>query len=243
MTVQTGTCECGKPATRNLPDPSTAFAADLIDRVAATPLVCEACQRLEDEKAAEQDRAARDQEAQDRYRRRVAASGLPAGLRHNDSGELDPEQSYAIQGWPHDPRGLLLTGPIGVGKTHAAAAAAEHCLRSGALDWTSGPLLMARLGSGLGTAIHDDAVRVLQHPRALVLDDLDKARPTEYGAEQMFVAVDTRVTNHKPLLVTTNLDLGELARKWPSPYGEAIASRLAGYCVVHALTGPDRRTA
>jgi DNA replication protein DnaC len=67
---------------------------------------------------------------------------------------------------------------------------------------------------------------------ALVLDDLDKTRPTEYGAEQIFLAVDGAVTSGRALLVTTNLGLGQLAGKWPQPFGEAIASRLAGYCKV-----------
>jgi hypothetical protein len=39
--------------------------------------------------------------------------------------------------------------------------------------------------------------------------------------------------------VTTNLGLGQLAAKWPAPFGEAIASRLAGYCKVVARSAVD----
>jgi DNA replication protein DnaC len=44
-----------------------------------------------------------------------------------------------------------------------------------------------------------------------------------------------------PLFVTTNLALSELAARFPQPYDEAIASRLAGYCRVLRVEGSDRR--
>ena len=74
-----------------------------------------------------------------------------------------------------------------------------------------------------------------------MLDDLDKARPTDYGAEQIFLAIDHAVTHGRPLIVTSNLPLNRIADHWPQPAGHAIASRLLGYCVQHRLAGPDRR--
>jgi integrase len=67
------------------------------------------------------------------------------------------------------------------------------------------------------------------------MDDLDKGRPTEYGAEQIFTAIDQRLTAGKALLVTSNLRLNELAGKWPEPFGGAIVDRLAGYCEAYLL--------
>jgi DNA replication protein DnaC len=75
----------------------------------------------------------------------------------------------------------------------------------------------------------------------VILDDLDKARPSAFAAEQVFNAVDLCITHGSPLLVTTNLTPSQLATHWPAPHGEAIASRLAGFCELHELTGPDRR--
>lgn len=176
--------------------------------------------------------------------RRMAASGLPVELRQaRDLERVHPDAIAAVWGWArgHN-RGLLLTGPIGVGKTTAAAAACRSMLEARACVWTSAPLLFARLGSGMGTPTHARAVELLTATGALILDDLDKVRPTEYGAEQVFVAVDGRVTAGAPLLVTTNLGLDELAARWPEPFGEAIASRLAGYSSIVHLDGPDLRT-
>ena len=49
------------------------------------------------------------------------------------------------------------------------------------------------------------------------------------------------MTAGAPLLVTTNLGLDALAAKFPEPFGDAIVSRLAGYCEAFALQGHDRR--
>jgi DNA replication protein DnaC len=77
----------------------------------------------------------------------------------------------------------------------------------------------------------------------LVLDDLDKAKPTVFAAEQIFCAIDGAIVNKRPLIVTANVMPSALAAKWPAPHGEAIASRLAGYCRVCMVKGDDRRIA
>lgn len=137
--------------------------------------------------------------------------------------------------------GLVLTGSVGVGKTRIAATAAWAHLDRAPLHWLSAPLLFARLGTGFGSRQRDEALEVLTSTTALVMDDLDKVRPTEYAAEQVFLAIDNRINEGATLLATTNLTLSGLAEKFPEPFGEAIASRLAGHCETFALHGVDRR--
>lgn len=242
--MRSGVCECGTPVMR--PAGDGAWAA-FIDRM---PFVCAACQA----RAEEHDREHADEFERDarirRHQRRIAASGIPdryAGLRLDQTasrgGDLAREWVRSATDDNATRRGLVLTGPVGVGKTHLAAAAAGSLLDHRPVRWLTGPLLLARLGTGLGTREHDDMIRVLLGRTPMVLDDLDKARATEYAAEQVFTAVDSRVSENVPLLVTTNLELRELADRWPSPYGEAVVSRLAGFCVVVRMSGPDRRMA
>lgn len=230
MTVKAGTCGCGEPVERSI------VAGRFSGLLHSLPLVCDRCTGETDKaEQAELERRGRRKRAD----RRIERSGLPDTL-HDVT--LDVDQQAAVGSWP-DPPGLVLVGPVGTGKTYAAAGAAWGALEDRPVRWTSAPLLFARLGSGLGTAQREEALEILTGTTALVLDDLDKARPTEYGAEQVFLAVDGRVTAGAPLLVTTNLTVAELARKFPDPFGEAVASRLAGYCAVRRLGGPDRRTA
>jgi DNA replication protein DnaC len=72
---------------------------------------------------------------------------------------------------------------------------------------------------------------------ALVLDDIDKAKPTDFARDILFELIDERINNRASLLITTNMNSGEFAEA----YGEAIASRVAGYCEAKRIDGDDRR--
>lgn len=236
----TGECVgCGAPAEREM------IAGQLAEIFNSLPLFCPRCDSERADRWEAEDRAEAERRGDDERRRRITSSGLPSALRAVDLENLDSDGAEtaitAARRWAARGGGLLFTGPFGVGKTTIAAGALVLALARKPGRWTSVPLLMARLSSGLGSEQRAQALDLLTGTARLVLDDLDKCRPTEYGAEQIFTAVDGAVSNDRPLIVTTNLTLGALAAKWPAPYGEAIASRLAGYCEVVELAGQDRR--
>lgn len=179
--------------------------------------------------------------------RRVVRSGLPTDLQGLKWDDLDHGDDRgpaiaAAQRWVRgDLPGLIVSGPVGVDKTRIAGTAAAAMLTDRFVHWTSAPLLFARLGSGFDSADRTGVLELLAGNSPLVLDDIDKSRPTEYGAEQIFLAVDQRMANRVPLLVTTNLNSDGLRQKFPDPFGEAIASRLVGYCEGFRIGGQDRR--
>jgi DNA replication protein DnaC len=148
-------------------------------------------------------------------------------------------------------RGLLLTGEVGVGKSTLAAAAAKAYINTqGPLRWVRVHQVCIDLGRSHGDPLRADALDALASGGAgagggagVVLDDLDKTRPTAYAAEVLLSAIDNAVSDLRPLLVTTNLPVSGLAGRWPAPFGEAIASRLAGYCSRRTMAGEDRRLA
>ena len=133
----------------------------------------------------------------------------------------------------------MLSGPVGVGKTWLAAAAAWALLEREPLCWFYIPDLFNRLGHSFEDASRDDTLNRLAGRTALVLDDLDKARPTDYAAEQVLCAIDSRVTAGAPLIATTNLDLNALADRFA--FGHAIVDRLVGHCQAFALMEESRR--
>lgn len=231
-------CACGSPVTRVMLDGAHPFA----QLSASLPAVCDECvARAEQQDAERSERETAERRAAE-IAERVRRSGLPA-KHHLTVDALDHPALVvgAARRWAQHGGGLLLTGRFGRGKTFVAGAAAFTRLQSRPVVWTSAPLLFARLGTGLGTEQRDWALQTLSGREALVLDDVDKARPTEYGAEQVFLAIDQRCEHETPLLVTTNLSVSGLADRWPEPYGEAIASRLAGYCEALRVEGSDRR--
>jgi DNA replication protein DnaC len=153
--------------------------------------------------------------------------------------------------------GLMLLGPVGVGKTTiAAATVGTYAERnpSRPARWLQVQLALMKLGrpfkdpermATLDALTETPALfmgRVSRPLGPLVLDDLDKSSPSKSAAEQLFAAIDLCVTHSRPLIVTTNLLPSEIARRWPQPFGEAIASRLVGHCRVLRVDGHDRRT-
>lgn len=245
MSLAVITCEsCGQPFER--PEPSADLSPrwrQLAERACTHCDSC--CDRLTAQREAEQDEEERQRQEQ-ALLRRIDASGLPAALRGLDEFYARPGQEQglgAAQAWADgELAGLLLTGPVGAGKTYLAAWAAWRHLARRRLRWYSAPQLLMALSAAFESPVRERALVALSGQHALCLDDLDKARPSEFGAEQMYAAIDAQLVEGRPLMVTSNRTLDELAQRWPQPVGEAIASRLAGYCRVVEVTGPDRRT-
>jgi DNA replication protein DnaC len=234
---------CGAKVSREVPDPSDRFG--MLAR--QMPWVCDPCtarsNREESERAAAEETAAT--EARSKLRReksgipehlwsfRFASIDRPAGLER----AIDAAMRWAAG----DLNGLILSGPNGVGKTRVAVAAANAMVDLRKVRYFSAPLLLARLGTGdFANPMRRDALDALTGNAALVLDDLDKTRPSAYAAEALFVAIDQRADGAAPLLVTTNLKVRELADMIPAPFGEAIASRLRLLEGVR-VDGADRR--
>jgi DNA replication protein DnaC len=199
---------------------------------------CEECSARLDREAEEAERRAARESRRSRCR-------MPNKLR----GELladfpaRPEQRAAVEAarsWADGAiTGLMLTGPVGTGKTRIAASACWTRLERRHCTYASVARAIARLGASLTDEGRREAISVFAGQGAIVLDDLDKARPSEYGKEQVFAAIDAREQAGAPLLVTTNLEPSGIAER----YGEAVASRLVGYCRIVEVGGDDLRLA
>lgn len=161
-----------------------------------------------------------------------------------------PTVAGDVRGWAAAPRGrnLVLLGPVGTGKTHAAVAAAR--LRHDAGDEVRflpvvEMLDMLRPG-GPERALYD-----LADVNVLVLDDLGSERPTDWTAERLFALLNRRWMEERPTIATSNLPATRAVA--PEGYGDVtldealgprIFSRLVGSSAVIAmLGGPDRRRA
>lgn len=172
-----------------------------------------------------------------RLESRIANSGLPLPLR-GTTYPLGPVAEVAKQWAAGEVSTLVLTGPVGVGKTYLAAAACWDRLQSQPTRWVSVARIMLQLRAAFGDENRAEALKVLTGESAIVLDDLDKVNPTEDGRSAIFTAIDARIEQGSPLLVTTNLDMSEIGKR----YGDAVMSRLRGGQVVR-MQGADRRVA
>lgn len=194
---------------------------------------CEACVEAEDRRRAEQ-------EAADKRQERVMRSGMPSAFRRiGFDGFAFPAAVEAAQAWAADGGGLCLHGAVGVGKTRLAAAACNLRLEHAAVRWVSVARLMTQIRSSFTDDARYEATRIITGRGGIVLDDLDKVNPTDYGREILFAAIDGRIEAGAALLVTTNLPPSQIGER----LGDPIMSRIAGYCDVLEMTGPDRRVA
>ena len=136
--------------------------------------------------------------------------------------------------------GLLLWGDVGTGKTFVAACIANALLEQGI------PVLMTNFSKILnqtGSLYSEERVLYFasfQRYPLLIIDDLGMERCTEYAKEQVYAVIDERYKANLPLIVTSNLTIGEI--RHPENVMDArIYSRILAMCTPVHVHGADQR--
>nr|CAJ75139.1 conserved hypothetical protein [Candidatus Kuenenia stuttgartiensis] len=176
----------------------------------------------------------------------LMAAGVPSLFLHK-IGKINADG---------DLRSLLITGPFGCGKTHAAMAILKAyasglpcpAYRRETFDipnlavFTPVVELLSQIrqtfngnsGGGPGEgALLDKYTRC----GLLILDDLGAETASEWVLQTLYQILNRRYLDQSQTVITTNLTLGELKEK----LGDRIASRIAGMCFAVMLRGRDRR--
>lgn len=246
----TSRCACGAEIAVDFTGAEDSIGVRVAKHRLAEPR-CESCEAADDIAQASADA---QQLATVTIRDRVAKCGVPNAWRTLSFGELEQHpQAYehqldaiaAAKAWALEGGGLLLHGPVGRGKTLIAAAATVQRCAIGGVRWLPVAKLLMDLRMPFEAPEYVRAQRQLEVARstALVLDDLDKLKPTEHALQPLYVAINGWIEARQPLLVTCNRDLDSLAEWMGETFGDPIASRLAGYCDVLEIKGDDWRLA
>jgi DNA replication protein DnaC len=136
-----------------------------------------------------------------------------------------PEAYEIAKLWASKPQGaLILYGPYGVGKTHLLSAIISAALEEQKIE--SLFMTPADLFKAIQERIqsHEHYTTLIDRAIAtplLVIDDVDKLKPTDFRLEVYFDIIDKRVIKGRPIAISTNR-LDELA----SFVGGAVADRL-----------------
>ena len=154
-------------------------------------------------------------------------------------------------------RGLLLTGSVGVGKTHLAVGIIQ------ALIWEKGVRalfcdyreLLKRIQESYNPAVATTELQILApvfEAEVLILDELGAQKPTDWVWDTVALVLNTRYNDKRTTLITTNYPNAPaaLARSADKVIreetlgdriGERMRSRLAEMCVEVEMRGNDLR--
>ena len=164
----------------------------------------------------------------------------------NLGGALQLAQGFAQQpdGW------LVLTGVVGCGKTHLAAAIANACQARGqAAYFVVVPDLLDHLratyspDSRVGYDVLFEAIRAAP---LLILDDLGSHSSTPWAQEKLFQLINHRYNARLPTVVTTNLHIDDIderlrSRMLDQRVGMYYAIQVPAYGFERGPSGPPGR--
>ncbi len=142
----------------------------------------------------------------------------------------------AARAFAQSPRGwLVLRGGFGSGKTHLAAAIANHRLSLGepAL-FVVVPDLLDYLRSSFSPASEtpfDERFQSIIDAPLLIMDDLGTQSSTPWAEEKLFQILNHRYNRSLPTVVTTNCELDELD---PRMRSRLLDTKLAEHVVIRA---------
>jgi DNA replication protein DnaC len=159
----------------------------------------------------------------------------PAEFANVNVADLTGAELEAVTEWRATPeRNLVLLGGVGVGKTHTALAAARLAYEAGwrVRFWPVIELWDAAKPDRDPAVIDDATTTAL-----LVLDDLGGEKVTDWTIERLYLIVNRRWLEHRPIIATSNLDPDTLEHL----LGPRIMSRLTDNAIRLAIGGVDRR--
>jgi DNA replication protein DnaC len=211
----------------------------------------------------------------DRAARRLKRAGIPRRYEHcilesydtsfaSANRSLSPALLLAkrfVESYPveTDGKGLLLTGSIGVGKTHLAvgilqALVTERGATGLFYDYRD---LLKQVQNSYNAQVRETELEVLRpvfDAEVLVLDELGAAKPTDWVWDTVAHILNTRYNDRRTTIITTNYPnagplgvvggdaVGRLREETLGDrIGERMRSRLQEMCVVVEMQGEDFR--
>lgn len=146
-------------------------------------------------------------------------------------------------------KGLILVGNNGVGKTHLACGIANKLIENG-IPVIYGTLinLLAELRNSYDTENNIsemEIIKLYENFDLLIIDDLGKEKPSEWGLEKLFTIINSRYENNLPVIITTNYNqntlLERLSLNSEIETARSIISRLYEMCYLVKIDDIDHR--
>lgn len=201
----------------------------------------------------------------------LAAVRIPKRYEHCELSEFDtqyegahPSQEKAlleahafVERYPVENTGLLLIGPVGVGKTHLAVGIMKELILNKGIpclfyDYRE---LLKQIQNSYNESVKATELEVLRpvfDTEVLVLDELGAVKPTEWVWDTVSLILNTRYNDNRTTIITTNFEnraagavsgVRGAARDegLGDRIGERMRSRLHEMCRIVRIDGQDFR--
>jgi DNA replication protein DnaC len=203
-----------------------------------------------------------DCQAQRTAKRRLGAVGIPARYRECDLDNFSIVPGFTdksvvrarrlaesfVENYPDVDAGLLLMGPVGVGKTHLAAGIVKKLTleKNARCRWCDFSDLLTEVKKRYaGSAFDEYAVLdPLVAAEVLIIDDLGSMKIRDWTLDLLSYVINQRYVNRRLLIATTNFldeppneEAGTLIER----IGDRLRSRLLEMCKTVNVTGDDFR--
>ncbi len=188
---------------------------------------------------------------------------LPGAHERSQSKALMMAQSF-VREYPADHAGMLIIGPIGVGKTHLSVGIIKELIQTksvGCLFYDYRELLK-QIQNSYNQSVATTEMQILRpvfETEVLVLDELGAVKPTEWVWDTVSHILNTRYNDKRTTIFTTNFgdlppsgsgDDSERSRAFRATreetlgdrIGERMRSRLHEMCRIVKIDGEDFRT-
>lgn len=183
--------------------------------------------------------AVETQEAQAANRARFL--GVP--LRYADATLESVADGGKLSTWAKSDRAhsLVVTGPVGVGKTYAACALAIRLNEMKVqVRYASQASILRSIRATWGQRAEtseESVWRTLTAPHVLIVDDVGAARGNDNDALRISELIDDRYNDRKPTIIVTNLKPEQLK----SELGDRAYDRICEGGRIVVMTGESRR--
>ncbi len=225
----------------------------------ATRIYCPRCSEEKAKQEEEREEAARQAEAESRYRQLIALAQIPPKWKEvtfdNSNPDLYPRQfkiarRYAENFNAQSPSLVFYSPGNGTGKTRMAACIANHILHKKRMPvlWEKARDLMLeirRTFSDRGELTEADILDKVLSVQLLVLDDVGLDPTSQWLQATYWTVFDRRLEWQLPVIITTTIPFEAPGGKvsLADRVGDGALSRLVELCQgnVIDMTGPDLR--
>ncbi len=194
----------------------------------------------------------RQEEMQEKIKALSNRNGIPQKFKNSTFDNYDPSDNLIafnktkqfVEDFPNS-KSLLLTGPVGTGKTHLVAAVINSLNKKLYSTYFGNIVdIISFIRSTYtkdSTLSEDEAISIITtQVDLIVIDDLGKENSSENTFYLLYQLINKIYENEKSVIITTNFNGQQLEGKL-GERGKAIVSRITEMCEPVILKGKDRR--